>query len=261
MADNITNGDYISVLTNGWFEVLTNPLPPTVSGNYTSYSNTPNGYITKCTGTKYNNERELYDLFLTEAYNKHGVCLTYYIASYDTNYDKIFGEDNNRTFVRKFNFMAYFTLPREEKLFSKFGITGMDQFSMFTSKRHFQTASTYDYTGTSANAFPYYIPQQGDIIMSDYAKYVYEIVERKDGEGNASYLLSKQHLWELIVKPFKDEHISVPNDGTMTEMQKYANKTTDIFDNTQDDNTKKTNIIYQPKPGELPNNNPMANWG
>jgi drug/metabolite transporter (DMT)-like permease len=52
--------------------------------------------------------------------------------------NKIFGEDNNRSFVRKFEFMAFYTLPREEKLWNKFGIAGMDQFSRRESGNWFR---------------------------------------------------------------------------------------------------------------------------
>jgi hypothetical protein len=157
--------------------------------------------------------------------------------------------------------MSYFTLPREEKLWNKFGIAGMDQFSMYASKRHFKTASTYDFDQISANTYPAYIPQIGDIVMSDYAKYIYEIVEVKEEIG--MYLLSKQHVWELIVKPFKDEHISVPADvsATMPEMTKYANKSTDIYDTRTTVDTRKTSVVYQPKSNEKPSGNPFGSWG
>ena len=231
------------------------------SAIYIAYSNMPNSYITKRADYQYNNERELYDLMITEVYNKHGVSLSYYITSYDTAYDKIFGEDNNRRFVRKFNFMSFFSLPREEKLWTKFGIDGMDQFSMFVSKRHFREASTYDYKQLSANTYASVIPRIGDIIMSDYAQYAYEITEVKEEVGMA--LLSKQHIWELIVKPFRDERIAVPSDvsATMPEMNAISNKPNDVMDITTNIDAKKPNIIYQPKPGELPGGNPFSNFG
>lgn len=261
MPNRIVVGDYVSIFTDGWFELQDYETPPiALSGYYREYSNMPNSYITKCTGPKYNNERELYDLMITEVYNKHGVCMTYYITTYDQNYDRIWGEDNDRRFVRKFELMTFFTLPREEKLWNKFGIDGMDQFSMYASKRHFQTASTYNFDGTSAAAEDSYIPKMGDIIMSDYAKYVYEVVEVKEEIG--MYLLSKQHVWELIVKPFRDEKIEVPGSisATMPEMIQHANKKTDIYDTTSNVDTRKVPVNYQPKPNEKPSNNPFAEW-
>jgi len=260
MAEVIIGGDFISIFTNGWFEVQEQVTAPTAtSGTYRQYNNMP-AWITKCTGTRYNNERELYDLFLTEVYNKHGVCLIYYVTTYNTAGNKIFGEDNNRSFVRKFEFMGFYMLPREEKLWNKFGIAGMDQFSIYVAKRHYRTASTYDYEGISAGSYSSYIPQIGDIIMADYDKYIYEIVEVKEEVG--MYLLSKQHVWELIVKPFRDEKISVPASisATMPEMLKYANLKTDIYNTSAAVDTAKVPVNYVPKRCELPNANPFGNW-
>jgi hypothetical protein len=93
--------DYVSVDTHGWWDLETLELDSTsaisTSDNYLDYQDIPNQHITKCGVSypdigyagSYNNERELFDVLVTEAYNKHGVCLDYYITSYDKNYDKI----------------------------------------------------------------------------------------------------------------------------------------------------------------------------
>jgi len=260
MAEVITNADYISIFTNGWFEIQEQiPAPTSTSGYYREYSDMPS-WITKCTGPRYNNERELYDLMITEVYNQRGVCVTYYAVTYDQNYDRIWGEDNDRRFSRKFDIMVFYMLPREEKLWTKFGIDGMDQFSMYASKRHFRTASQYDWEGVSASAHDAYIPKIGDIIMADYNQFIYEVVEVKEEIG--MYLLSKQHVWELIVKPFRDEKIEVPAElsGTMPEMESQVNRKSDRFDTNSNVDTRKVPIKYQPPSNEKPSNNPWANW-
>jgi len=226
-------------------------------------TNLRHGYITKCSPT-YNNERRLFDYFLVESYNHHGVCMTYYIASYNKNYDKIWGEDNYRFFERKFNFMAFYSLPREEKMWSKFGIPGMDRFSIFSSKLHFRDASTFGFNSVKGNigqgTYPTYIPKMGDIIRSKYNNYLYEIVELKEEIG--MYLLSKQHVWEFIVAPYKDEHISLSatTSTSMNEISAYTNKSSDIFNISSVIDTKKVPVKYVPKSGEHPNNDPFANW-
>jgi len=227
--------------------------------SYLDYSKVHSEWIAKCGAQDYNNEKFLFDSVITEAYNKHGVCMTYYVTTYNTDYDKIFGEDRNRRFTRKFSIMSFFNLPREEKLWTKFGIQGMDNFSMFVSKLHFKEASRYNpsqtYTGYSS-----YIPKQGDVIASEYNKYIYEIVEVKEEIG--MYLLSKQHVWELIVKPFKDELIALDpsTSATMTYIKDYTNKETDVFDVKDDVNDKKSDIIYDPKPSECEPDDPFGGW-
>jgi len=255
--------DYVVVDTNGWFDDIVSAS--SISGTYTNYSDVPNEYITRCAASSYqgsignyNNERELYDLLITEAYNKHGVCMDYYITTFDKSYDKIYGEDNNRSFTRRFQIMGSFRLPREEKLWTKFGIEGMDQFSVFVSKRHFWEASQYDYTQTNKNAYSPYVPKAGDYIISKYNKYVYEIVEVKDEE--MMYLHSKQHVWELMVKPFKDEHIITTALTSASDMSAATNQSTDKYDITKVIDNKKGDIKYTPKTGETGNQDPYSGW-
>jgi hypothetical protein len=234
------------------------------SGNYFDYTDIPNQYITKC-GTSnyagsvgsYNNERELFDVLVTEAYNKHGVCMEYYITTFDKNYDRIFGEDNDKRFTRFFKVMGSFKLPREEKLWTKFGIEGMDQFSMYISKRHFWEASQYDSTQTVKNAAPY-VPKAGDYIVSKYNKYAYEVVEVKDEE--MMYLHSKQHIWELLVKPFKDEHIVTTSLTSASDMADISNQNDDKFNISNVIDQKKGDINYTPKGTEITKQDYFGNW-
>jgi len=109
--------------------------------------------------------------------------MEYYQTSYDTSYDYLFGEDNNRRFIKKFDFMVLYELPREDKMWTKFGIEGLDNFSMYCAKRHFRAASK------SPGGGPEVIPRIGDIIMAKYNDYVYEITEV--AEEVALFLQSK----------------------------------------------------------------------
>lgn len=262
--------DYIAVDTLGWFDLSMLELPSasadqSISGAYLQYPDVPNEYITKCVTSNYggsvgnyNNERELYDVMVTEAYNKHGVCMDFYVTSYNTSHDKIWGEDNNRQYVRRFEIMAFFNLPREERLWSKFGIEGMDSFSMYVSKRHFWEASQYNDVRTNPNAFPPYIPKAGDYIFAKYNKYIYEIVEVKDEV--MMNLLSKQHVWEFMVKPFKDGKIAVSPLTSAAPIADFTNKKTDKFDITGTINTKKDNVNYRPGATECNPKDPFGTW-
>ena len=218
-----------------------------------------NGWFTKCQ-TSYNNERKLFDTLITEVYNKHGVCMNYYITTFDLNYDKIWGEDNDRKFVRRFPIMAYFTMPREEKLWSKFGIEGMDTFSMFVSKSHFKDASTFDPSTNQMSVYDSYVPKVGDIIMSEYNEYIYEISEVKEEAG--LYIHSKQHLWEFVVRPFKDRNIELSGttSGTMSSIKDYVAGHNDIFDIKDIISQKSSAVVYHPKANELPPKDPFGVW-
>lgn len=268
------------VYTAGWFdissssqivELISSPyitfIPSTVPqirnsqfDDYMSgYQTMGNGWFTKCQ-TSYNNERKFFDTLVTEVYNKHGVCMNFYVTSFDLTYDKIWGEDNDRKFVRRFPIMAYFTMPKEEKLWSKFGIEGMDTFSMYISKSHFRDASTYDPAVDQMNIYEYYTPKVGDIIMSEYNEYIYEITEVKEEAG--MYIQSKQHLWEFVVRPFKDRNIelSATTSATMGSIQDYVAGHDDVFNVRDVVNQKTSAVVYQDKPNEIPPKDPFAIW-
>jgi hypothetical protein len=203
----------------------------------------------------YQNEKLLFDLHLTELYNQHGVPMDFYITTYDTQYDLIFGEDNNRRFVRKFEVSPWYTLPREDRLWNRFGIEGIDEIVMYVSKRAFKCNSMRA-MGPGAVE---YIPRVGDILVAKYNKYIYEVVNVRD--ESALYLQSKQHVWELNVKPYKDAHIMTAGTALSADfIADYSNKTTDLFDIKNEIDTAKEPILYQPKPCEKPKNDPFGGW-
>jgi hypothetical protein len=258
--------DYVSIDTFGWF-TSTLVSPDYVSGTYLGYDDIPGDHITKCginypnTGYAggYNNERELFDVVVTEAYNKHGVCMDFYVTTFDASRDKIWGEDHNREFTRRFKVQTFYNLPREERMWTKFGIEGLDNFSLYCSKRHFWEASKYDWAQTNSSAFEPYIPKVGDYLMAGYNQYIYEIVEVKD--EIMMNLLSKQHVWEFIVKPFKDEHIATTSATSAAPISAYTNKDSDIFDIADTIDTKSDQgVNYEPGATEDESGDPFGGW-
>lgn len=218
-------------------------------GNFDHFNKCQNTYF-DFSDEKYDKEKSLVSLFINEYYNKFGICMDYYITSYDTRYDRVWGEDNNRRYIRNFEVTGYINLPKEDKIWSKFGIEGTDEITLWISKRHFNGASI-DSKGES------YHPQIGDIIKTEYSNYFYEITEVAEDTGQ--YFQSNQYIWEITMKPMKDEDISTTPATSASDISKVTNLD-DIFniDNTVD--VEKENIIYKPEPGEKPNDDPFGNW-
>jgi hypothetical protein len=171
-------------------------------------------------GINYENERNLYELLMTEAFNKHGVRGSFYITTYDTNYDKIFGEDGNRRFVRKVEMMFYYELPKELELWSKFGIEGLDNFKMHVSKKQYRAAITN-------GGYDFYVPKVGDVINIVYNNRYYEILDSGEEAVNSEFL-QKKHAWEFTVGVFKDDHMSVDPVLSADDLTNYINQG-DIF--------------------------------
>jgi len=218
---------------------------------YDDFSKDQNPYF-DVSSPSYDNDKNLMAITINEAFNKYGVCMEYYITTYDTNYDRIWGEDNNRFYIRSFEFMGKYELPREDKIWTKFGIEGTDEVTLWVSKRHFQAASIDPKDGVS-----YVRPQIGDIIKADFSNYFYEITEVAEDTG--LYLQSNQFIWTLTVRTMKDEYISTSPELSASDIASVTNLN-DIFniDNTID--VEKEPILYKPEKGEKPKNDPFANW-
>lgn len=220
-------------------------------GNFDNFNRGPNNYFNH-NSSDYNNEKALVSVIINEYYNKYGVCMEYYVTSYDKKYDPIWGEDGDRRFERKFDVNGYFSLPREDKIWSQFGIEGMDEITVWISKRHFQGASINRDNGQS-----YVRPRIGDVIKSDYSNYFYEITEVAEDTGQ--YFQSNQHVWELNIKPMKNEFMTVSPELSGSDLSTVINLD-DIFNIDAPIDIEKEEVIYKPEQGEKPSNDPFGNW-
>lgn len=263
--------------------------------NFSDFSRVQNTGFFNHLNPLYNNERKLYELLLTEAYNMHGITMTYNVLSYNTQKDKIFGEDNARTVMRAFDFQTYVELPRDVRSFSTMGITWNETFHLYVSKKHFAVASRYKDGAPSEES---YVPHIGDLVRisynelndptkstrldtdtpapndllrsSEYNNTYYEIVMVKQ---QVEEFLQQSHTWDLIVRVYRDKSIPLSGsigDGSNTsatfgDLWKYTNKN-DLFDignfinKTQEPLSNKENVEYNRPSGECPPNDPFNNW-
>lgn len=150
----------------------------------------------------YDRDKELYTHLQMVAFNSFGVPLTYYVVDYNTSYDTIFNEDNNRTIVREFSCMSYYELPHEDYEASLFGLYELDKFHVYISKEHFAWASTYS-NGVSAQ-FNSVSPKAGDLFRTSYNNHIYEVLLVKQQE---TQFLQMQHTYDLVCRLSKNTHI------------------------------------------------------
>lgn len=95
--------------------------------------------------SKYDNERELYSMWQMEAFNMNGIPALWHVITFDTNYDSLFGEDNNKRVERSFPVMMYIPeTPDNIRLWTVFGTEGVNDLIFYVNKEHFKHASMSD---------------------------------------------------------------------------------------------------------------------
>ncbi len=223
---------------------------------YDSYSSLPNSYFVKVTSA-YDNERELYDVLQMEGYNQRGVDLTYYPVSASTQADNIFGEDTNPVIVRRFDIRAHYELPAENKIYSLYGMTGLDLVFIHVNKLHYEYTSQFSSSGTSGVYDPY-LPKIGDLLRAHYNSKYYEIMMVKEEE---EMFLQGKHSWLLVVKEMRDKNYIVSNE-LISLADDIVNNTnqTDILSVNSAVETEKIDILYVPKVGEISPKEILEGW-
>ena len=154
----------------------------------------------------YANESKLIDDLTTEAINFAGVQGFWYVVDYSLENEKVFGEDNSRTVVRKFPFMfAIEGLPIDDRKWTKFGIEGMDNFHITVAKTGFAQASQRDSDGMTP-AFKARNPHSGDIVQSTHNNVFYRVLDVKD-KGDTT--LQRAHSFDCILTPLEMCHHNI----------------------------------------------------
>ena len=223
---------------------------------FADVSHMPNDFFHFHDNSSYDNDRMLYKDLNMEGLNIYGTPLTYYVVSYDTTYDPLFGEDDDRRIARKFPIKAQFQIPPELELYAGQGIEGLDNFTMFVSKKHFEHFSQYDNDSTmfpvawpeDTSAYSAYTPKAGDILKSEYNNLFYEVLDIGEEE---EMFLQKKHTWIFTVRPFRDEHLSLSasTSATMTEISAHLGAD-DIMDHNDYITSAEEDVLYDPSATE-----------
>jgi hypothetical protein len=161
--------------------------------------------------------------------------------------------------------MSFYPLNKEEKMWTKFAIEGLDNFSMFTSKDHFRLMSTFGHDLVRGNigegTYDSYIPKAGDVLQAKYNDYLYEIVSIKEEEMMVH--LSKHYVWEFIVSPLKHEHLlldAATSASIFDQSQISAAEHEDIFNIKEVLTSAVSSVLYQPEFAERDPRDPFGGW-
>jgi len=252
---------------NGWFAHETNttvtvcPACLSLSANalsciigiidmpeYNQVSDLPNGWLRKCPeDTDYDPERELHKMLIMEMYNMWGVPMIYYANTFDTNYNKIWGEDNDSFIasafgnitasgtyapfegvLQRYDIMVYYELPQEQQTNTILGIEWLDELVLYISKEHF----SYMTSG--------YTPKVGDILHPQYTPQHYEISYVKD---KVDQFEQDQYVWEVHCITMVDERRNLSASLSGSEIS-HVNEQDDNFEINSTVDSKKDDIVY-----------------
>jgi hypothetical protein len=203
-------------------------------------------------------EREFYSGLVSDAINTAPVPVNYYVVDYNVDYDKLFGEDRDRTILRKFVVNTTFNLPTERDMITIDGIEGLDSFHMYSSISHFTLASTYS-DGVSA-VHPVYVPKVGDIIQAQYNELYYRILNVKK---TTEQFLQKPHTWDFLVSPYRDNHLNLSDSISADDIGEFVNQDDYLQINDFIDDEVSNIIITSSDDilnGITPPNDPFGGW-
>ena len=241
------NLDLINISSNGWFQSQEyEPQYYPLGGNTEAFIEEQ---------TAYDVESNLYRNIYAEHTRLHGAPCEYYITSYNTAHNKIFGEDTNRSIVRKFTFYCRFSLPEEREEFAaSFMIVGVDDIMAYVSIQSFDEYSRYD---TSAQNILYnsYVPKSGDYIRTVYNGQFLEVITVKKTKGQH---LKRQHSYNIILRPMRDENLSVSATIPSDDSINFVNDIADLFNTSATIEEKKPDVIYNPPSTQT--QNPFGSW-
>ena len=184
----------------------------------------------------YENESKMIDELTTEEINMAGVMGYWYVVDYSLKNERVFGEDNSRTILRKFPFMFLVEgLPIDDKKWSKFGIEGMDNFHIVVAKLGYTQASMMMADGVTP-AYEPRNPHSGDIFQSTHNNVFYRVLDVKD-KGDT--MLQRAHSFDCIVTPLEMAHHNIAPILKDDPINLFNNRADVLGQNSILDTTKK----------------------
>lgn len=156
----------------------------------------------------YSAEAALMSSLTSEAYNKFGFEVEYYIKQISTKRDQLHGEDPLENIVRRFKVNVYTeSVPQMERHYALQGMYYADIIHLNCTIQHFKEASTLSYL-TNAVAYDAYYPQIGDLMYFTWNKTFYELINVKTFSDSSTFLATPI-TFEFILKQWRPSHEDV----------------------------------------------------
>lgn len=157
----------------------------------------------------YANEAALMSSLTSEAFNKYGFEVDYYVKEVSTKRDELFGEDPLQDIVRRFKLNVYTQqVPNLQRQYQIQGMVYTEMVTLQCSIAHFEEASGYDYDRTEYKEELSTVPKIGDLMYFKYCDKYYEVVNVKAFADDTTFL-GKPINYTFTLRMWRNNHEDV----------------------------------------------------
>ena len=174
----------------------------------------------------YGSEAALMASLTSEAYNKYGLSVYYFVKEHDTKFDPLLGEDQLENIQRRFSLQVYAeNIPQLQKQYELQGMIYTEIIEVQCTIQHFAEASRYDWKTENPNAYESIVPKIGDLMYFKYSDLYYEVLNVKDFAEGTTFL-STPITYKFSLRVWRNSHENVDemnvNDDNMEHLRSYV---------------------------------------
>lgn len=201
----------------------------------------------------YKKEAALMSSLTSEAYNKFGFEVQYFIKKISTKADKLLGEDPLENVERRFRLNVYTeSVPQLQRTYELQGMTYDEIVTVQCTIEHFEEASQVDFV-TGEPGWESVVPKIGDIMYFSWCDMYYEVLNAKTFAEGTSFL-STPMTYQFNLRVWRNSHESVDltnvNDDKMEHLQNYVSLAETFDMNHQSSPDSPFEHITEPKSEE-----------
>lgn len=200
-------------------KIFSNSCPPQTDWNQPRYFDSLNN---DC----YGSEAALMASLTSEAYNKYGLSVYYFVKEHDTKFDPLYGEDQLENVKRRFALQVYAeNVPQLQKQYQLQGMIYTEIVEVQCTIQHFAEASRYDWKTENPTAYDSIVPKIGDLMYFKYSDLYYEVLNVKDFAEGTTFL-STPITYKFSLRVWRNSHENVDelnvNDDNMEHLRSYV---------------------------------------
>ena len=162
----------------------------------------------------------------SEAYNKFGFSVTYFVKEHDTKFDPLLGEDQLENISRRFELQVYAeNIPQLQKQYAIQGMIYTELVEVQCTIQHFAEASQYDWKTENPTAYESIVPKIGDLMYFKFNDLYYEVLNVKEFAEGTTFL-GTPITYKFNLRVWRNSHENVDelsnNDDNMEHLRSYV---------------------------------------